>query len=789
MNESRHFKFILQRSILLLLLIFPFFAAAQTSFKRADQLNEELLNQFILLEINKLRKKERVDPLENKSELLPAAQDHADYMLSKHKLTHKQRFNKEKKTPKNRVDHYGRLFDKVGENVQIGNLRFGARPDDKKNPPITTYEKLAFELVVNWMRSPMHYRNMVSPEFESTYTAIAVNAEGQMYVCQLFGGTIYQVHYKEQVDTLAYKPENPRRCRFCASRVPLGWVEVTPNNEILYVYRTRLRFPTYSQSRMRLFNPWNDGLAANIVLKSQFPCDSSNYKNGRRAVTGIPLAPVYRKDFHIGVFRTEIYLGKVPDYVDEDYEVNVTVVKNKRTCSEMMFNIIPSAYYVDIPLTLNIETETLDKKEYLFDTITASLFFGKAKIEPVDTAVLRSVSEFISLNQSNIHNISLEGYASIEGSTEKNIQLYTQRAQYLRNYLVKSGIDDKLISTKVNENFADFREDVQETDFAYLAELSNQELKKALEDPALEKKLEPFLARHRYVHVKIITKDTLEIRITKEMVQQMFAQALETKNRSAAVKLQKAQYDLIFKGEMNIEDLDQVEIPNIKRFKLLLHNDAIIHFLVDSLNTKRYLELEDALNGLKEVDSTFQRVRTNLAILEYYRYREGNSDLSHKEYFQKLKKLRYVDKTVQARIILNFASGTDWQHKRLRKKYYNRVKTYIQPAKLDVDKTFEVASYYSYFHQNKYAYSLIKDKIDETDNPADLIYFLKLISLTNVSLSRDKYLAYFRKILQYSGDEFCTFFNSPNLNFQILNDLEVKEIYCRKCEGVLRTKE
>src|SRR5690606_17356407 len=95
--------------------------------------------------------------------------------------------------------------------------------------------------------------------------------------------------------------------------------------------------------------------------------------------------------------------------------------------------------------------------------------------------------------------------------------------------------------------------------------------------------------------------------------------------------------------------------------------------------------------------------------------------------------------------------------------YYRHVQNYVSSAKLNVDKTFEIASYYSFFNQNEYAYSLTKSIIDETNDPNDIIFFLKLIHLTTIEISRNKYIAYFKKAQQFAGVHFCTFFNSPKL--------------------------
>jgi hypothetical protein len=137
--------------------------------------------------------------------------------------------------------------------------------------------------------------------------------------------------------------------------------------------------------------------------------------------------------------------------------------------------------------------------------------------------------------------------------------------------------------------------------------------------------------------------------------------------------------------------------------------------------------------------------------------------------------------------MLNIATRSDWGWWHLTGSqnesdyYFRKAKNCVKPAKLDVDKTFEIAFYFSFFWQNRYALNLTKGKVDETENPDDLIYFLKLIHLTDLKLPRNQYLNYFEKIKHYSGEEFCTYFNSQALNFQIFDDTEIKDIYCEEC--------
>jgi uncharacterized protein YkwD len=409
------------------------FSYSQTAFD-SSIIDTELLNNEIIKEVNKLRKKVNVEPIQKEIALLSASKDHANYMLSKKKITHKQR-NQQKKTPKNRVDFYGQQFSRVGENVQLSNLNLNASPKDKKHPKIDTYEKLAEQLVLGWKNSPPHYANMINADFSTSYTSIAVGPNGEIYACQLLGGSKYEDKYKEQKDTIEFKPDRPWRCWRCRIRPPAGKIIVLEDSTIIYQeIHSRFFFnllvkPEFLSSRMRFFKPRKDGLAADIILKSQFTCDSNSYQNGLSNFRGIPLEPVYKKDYkggiHIGY--TEIILGKVPSYINEEFEVNLVVIQNNRPCSNTLFNVIPSGFHVDIPLSYGFDPLVSKFKCHKNDTIYKRIYFDKSKVTPRDS-VLAEIKKLIKINKGHIQKIEINGFASIEGATEKNIELYLKSA-------------------------------------------------------------------------------------------------------------------------------------------------------------------------------------------------------------------------------------------------------------------------------------------------------------------------------------------------------------------------
>ena len=139
-------------------------------------------------------------------------------------------------------------------------------------------------------------------------------------------------------------------------------------------------------------------------------------------------------------------------------------------------------------------------------------------------------------------------------------------------------------------------------------------------------------------------------------------------------------------------------------------------------------------------------------------------------------------------MLLSLGASYDWDlfYSGGSDKYlYTKNKNYIKSAQLTIDETFDLAGYYSFFNDNNFAYQITKGLIEKTENADNLVFFLKLIHLTNLKLSRKTYLDLFLRIQIHSGNQFCKLFNSPKLNFQILDDLEIKKIYCKQCNDII----
>lgn len=774
----------LKNLLLAQILFLTYGVSAQTKFPGSTSFDENLLNQHILKEVNGHRKKVKADALYIDDLLKPAADDHSAYMAEHDILTHFQK-SKAKKTPKNRVDFYGEQFANVGENCQQTYLKMQGKHDVK------TYEDLAEVLVTGWRNSPPHYANMINEDYTTTYTSVHIGSDGKIYACQLFGSDAYTNSYRDSVLTYRYKPSNERRCRNCEKRVLVGSLEVVDDSLIVYSGVSGLFRPKYVKRRLRL-NRWRYGLAADIVLKEQYDCDTNIVFNGQTGVRGIPLDPVMKKDFRKGAntfFWKFIYieLGVVPEWIDQDYEVNLTLINSKRTCMPIIYNVLPTEFEVDFKMDLYLDSLTRFYKVKKPDTLIYRINFDKS-VSGVEDSLLNPISDFVVNHLEDIKTIEVRGFASIEGKTESNIQLYKSRANVITERLIELGIDSSVISVSSAENYVDFRRDIKGTAYEYLLPKPDSELKAEINKGVLSKEFEYLLKNHRFAEIHVYAETYEERVYTKEMMYYEYSQNLSNGNIRGCKNMQGIEYNMALNNEISVDEIKAFKIPYTKQNIDLIHDRNLMIYRLDTLNPIARQNFRDTLIAMQELDPKDQRINTSLAILEY----EDNQTYGLRKmtkYFNHLKSLPNLDKTIQARMLLNFAARHDWYRyfglrtrvSNTKKHLYDDVKFYIKDARLDLNETFDLATYYAFFEDYHFAFELTKKIVFRSQNPEEIVFFLKLTYYLDESLSSKTVVKYFDRIAKLKGDEFCTYFNSPYLNFQILDDPEIREIYCREC--------
>lgn len=773
------------------LILFSTIANAQSIPKDLNTFDERILNKYILQEVNVLRKKARVDTLVNDDALLPAAENHAEYLVSTDELSHFQK-SKVMKTPKNRVDHFGGQFAEVGENLQFFEPKYEVKIGREKTAEVLgDYERMAKYMVQQWKNSKPHYENIIRPDFKCTYSTFKVDEKtGVLYACQLFGGDSYGKKATE-IEDFELKPENDKKCKNCDKPLGKDFFEIVRSGDSIYFISDRKK-----HVKKVLRNPFTDGLAFDVVTKSQFACDYPNKINGLKAVTGEMQAPVYRKSFYKkgNVFRrkyVQILLGTIPqEYRDSLIEYNLIVLKKKRTCTNyVQYDILLKA---DINLELDYELDTLtrlitrEKK----DTINKRIYFDKSNAK-ASLDDLQQLNDTLTKFESTIQKAKIEGFSSVEGSFETNKQLYQKRAENIMSLLSNFVTDSSKIDILTEENWELFKTDIKNTEFEPLAKLSLEKLKDTIQSSDLSARLEPILKNHRYADLTLYTSYQEKVNITPEKLNELYAQYLKDEDLKQLKSLQVNHFNLVQSGAMFPSSLTDVDFPISNKYSELRVNAAVLRYNVDSIQKYLYEELIQ----IWLTDENNKLVNTNLKIIEFHMNLSNGSFKDLVKGYNDLKSFGNMDRIAKSKLLLQmgmFIDAIEIQNRAKRRtNCAPYLKKIVKKAKLSNEEIFQVARYYYYVGDREFAYDLTRKIIDESNAVEDYVFFLKLLILYEDEIDRRKYIKYFLKVQEMDPENFCKYFIPPTdkneqtsdtyLNFQILEDKKIKQIYCDHC--------
>lgn len=300
-------------------------------------LNILYLDQLVKEGIDSVRTANGLLPLRNDSVLFVAAQDHADYLNRNKMLSHFEEDIPEKHAPADRVRfHGGADFSGVGENVEtnylLTPLKLKYAPSGSSPAVYSTYGELANGIVLGWVHSPPHYKNILTAEYEYTGVAVSYNPEdNSVRAVQVFGMRPYykagkedslifpyssyvpppvitgfdQVSHTPHSDVHAWKLRAPadsaKTCTDC-------WAEgFAPGSTHIEVKDGKAIFYTEDAGIMkRLLNNRKDGLAIELVPYKTYDCGNPKYytkasrRNGQCIFSGRVLKPLYRKKLKRG---------------------------------------------------------------------------------------------------------------------------------------------------------------------------------------------------------------------------------------------------------------------------------------------------------------------------------------------------------------------------------------------------------------------------------------------------------------------------------------------------------
>lgn len=142
-------------------------AEANDGVSRSRSRDIESLEQQCLDEVNRLRRRSRLAPLEFSEGLLSVARNYSRRMAEEHFFSHT---DPEGFTVRERVDSADIKWRMVGENLAYSN--------GYVNPVAASLH--------GWMESPGHRKNLLDPDFSLTAIGVWIGSDGTVYFTEIF---------------------------------------------------------------------------------------------------------------------------------------------------------------------------------------------------------------------------------------------------------------------------------------------------------------------------------------------------------------------------------------------------------------------------------------------------------------------------------------------------------------------------------------------------------------------------------------------------------------------------
>ncbi|NVK64431.1 MAG: hypothetical protein HWE22_07570 [Flavobacteriales bacterium] len=406
------------------------FLLSNISFSQLSGADSELLKKEILERVNEYRAENGLAPLLTDEILEKAAESQCKYMVKYDTLTHAQKRGT-LKTPKKRVKYFkGKMFESVDENIlyeEVNSFRMSKKE----------VAQLASTLLLQWKNSSVDNANLLNTEF--TFCGISVDSDTKK--SHVFAALVFAqkgIEIEGQLSSngfgLRSASENcmDQYNKYINLVLNIGNSIRIEGDEIVFYHHNISLFK-------QIFNSTKDGIAIDLVRKSQFPCNGPNQLDRSGVYNGILLKPVYRDEI-LANNRAEnprhivSTIGKLPKEFNEldlnEIGLSSILIDNGKACLYMVHCYVPSQEYE----LLDVSPILIDPKNTVLEGPGVSSMeqltfeFDASQTTPKNTPKLER-------RRGKVVGATIQSYSSVEGDSLNNEILHDKRANAIKNYL------------------------------------------------------------------------------------------------------------------------------------------------------------------------------------------------------------------------------------------------------------------------------------------------------------------------------------------------------------------
>ena len=762
--------------------------------------NKAYLEKLIESQINAYRTSKNLAAFKKDKILSLAAEDQANYILKTGKVTHDQLSSK-KETPFNRVLFYDGMHGYVAENCY--SITIGSQvklPGENKKINIKSYHQVATIIVQGWITSSEGESIIANPKYVNSGIAVLFNEKNKTIVATHVVGSepfVLPEGVKPMKDNLGLEPYNKSKCADLESK--FSYLPQLMSDNILFK-NGEIYFYFHD---LELFNnvltDAKDGIAIDIVSRNQFLCTAGNKYYPSSIHSGVLLPPILKSHiFGKNELKLsneiEVSLGPIPQYVDTNaVEFNLLIIKDNCVCQTIVYNSLGGENLQSLDLNFLLDTLSVSSKlDSVMNQLTFIIPFERNKTQ-YNSEEIKPFLDSLSLNRYDLKKIEVIAYSSLEGGVEENKIIQQKRAKSILEAIQKYKLQN--VETKITtlENWEGFYESIKGSPYEKeFMKYSKEELRKIINSDTLGYNLEPYLEGQRNAKIIMTVEKIFMDSALFKILPKKFDEAIVKKDFAKAKVYQSVMLKNIEKGTINKEDIIQAKIPHFKETVPFINNQIAIRWYYaaslnkDSINNFLYDDIQTQLL----IDPNNSYLQYNKLVLRLLLWSYNYKREADPKFLLKDIKLLYstnIEQKMINRLILNYniiSADFYYENKKFkeREKALEEVKKALLSANFDRNQTFKIANYFMFQMRIGWAIDIMKPfALNPSIDEEFLFTFLTIAIYDKEKVPELEFLDLMTRAKKMNKERFCKLFGFPNMSFQLLRDLTVKEMYCKTC--------
>ncbi|WP_166960480.1 hypothetical protein [Yeosuana marina] len=554
----------------------------------------------------------------------------------------------------------------------------------------------------------------------------------------------------------------------------------------------------------QLFKNSGDGIAVDVVSKNVYSCDLETIENSQ--IKGFLTKPIYAQKIKSGLkpngdnfFR--VHVGRIPDtLINKELEYNILFLSNKNLCQYYVIYNLESYPWDLLDMGMYLDSLTYDTKQIKSSEkegfilrnkiLKFKIPFKKNKSE-YSQEDIKPIYDSLRLTDFNIKSIKIKAYSSVEGSLEHNIELQEQRAKSIVTALQKFQKPTIKTSVSSSENWVEFLNDIKDTKYKELAELTKNQVKAKLVG-ALSKEIEPILNNHRkaVLELELEKKDKYKSMLSNELLAK-FNSAINEEQLDDAIEIQNSIFQKLKGSEISPEFLRKMRIPKQAMFAKIINKNAAYKYMLD---IRQALIVYNELIELEKLVPKDGEVKYNITAIKIKLWRFNAIEIDEIKLKNQINALKNygIDNSLISRMLVNFhiikaenlMRKGDYVNK---DKSVSYIRNNYKNFPLSDYDYLSLAQFFSYYGNTDMAVELLENKARSIEIDEDLLFYYLNLTLINKELTQDSdYRTILLNASNMNKERFCKLFNSVDnggVTFQLLANEYLRETYCEICNN------